>query len=159
MPVGNSGLRSLAMLGLFLVVTFAASMSGVFVGPGDWYASLKRPTLTPPNWVFGPVWTTLYVCMAVAAWRVWKNGWGAPRRDALECYFGQLLLNAAWTPLFFGLHRLGAALGLILALWVAISLTIWRFSLVDRWAAWLLAPYLAWVTLATYLNLMFWYLN
>ena len=152
-------LREVAVLIGFLAITFAAALGGAMIETGAWYAELKRPPLTPPNWVFGPVWTTLYILMAVAAWRVWRIGSGTPRRDALECYFGQLLLNAAWTPLFFGLHQLGAALALLLVLWAAIALTIWKFHHVDRWAARLLVPYLAWVTLATYLNFMFWYLN
>ena len=122
-----------------------------------WYNSLPKPWFTPPSWVFGPAWTILYVLMAVAAVMVWKskeNGRG-DRRKALVAFAAQLALNVAWTPLFFGLHRPDLAFVDIVLLWLAIVATIVLFSRVRRAAAWLLAPYLAWVSFALVLNAAF----
>ncbi len=127
--------------------------------PG-WYASLERPPGTPPNAVFGPVWTLLYAMMGVAFARVWHL---APpvreKRRALSLFVAKMLLNLAWTPIFFGAHRLGLALAVILALWLAILLTILAFRRFDRSSALLLCPYLLWVGYASYLNAGFWLLN
>jgi tryptophan-rich sensory protein len=127
--------------------------------PGEWYASLKKPSWNPPGWVFGPVWTTLYVMMAVAAWLVWKRGGFSSQRPALVLFLAQLALNAAWTPLFFGLHRPGLAFAEILLLWLAIAAALAAFRPVSRAAAWLLTPYLAWVSFAAVLNFALWRLN
>jgi len=146
----------LALVG-FLVVTFAAPAVSAFTEmPGAWYAALSKPALNPPPWIFGPVWTLLYTLMAVAAWLVWKRaGFGKP----LTCYFVQLALNAAWTPLFFGAHQLGVALVVIVALWLGILVTWLSFRRVNVTAGWLFVPYLAWVSFATYLNFTLWRLN
>ncbi len=122
-----------------------------------WYNSLPKPWFTPPSWFFGPAWTILYVLMAVAAVLVWRskeNGRG-DRRKALVAFVVQLALNLAWTPLFFGLHRPDLAFVDIVLLWLAIVATIVLFSRVRRAAAWLLAPYLAWVSFALVLNAAF----
>jgi tryptophan-rich sensory protein len=117
---------------------------------------LEKPTWNPPAWIFGPAWTILYTLMAVGAWLVWKRkGWSRP----LVFYFAQLILNAAWTPIFFGAHELGWALVEIVALWVAILLTMIAFFRVSKPAGWLFVPYLAWVTFATFLNFTLWRLN
>lgn len=121
-----------------------------------WYAVLPHPVGTPPNWLFGPVWTVLYALMAVAAWRVWLRPGG---RRALSIWGWQLAVNAAWTPVFFALHRPGAALAVIVALNVLIALTIAVFRRIDRIAALMMAPYLAWTLYAAYLNAGFWWLN
>ena len=106
--------------------------------PGEWYAALKKPAWNPPGWVFGPVWTALYTMMAVAAWLVWQRGGFATQRRPLVLFLAQLVLNATWTPLFFGLHRPGVAFAEILLLWLAIAWTLAAFWRVQRAAAWLL---------------------
>jgi tryptophan-rich sensory protein len=141
-----------------LLCFVAAGVGGLFM-PGEWYASLKKPAWNPPGWIFGPVWTALYTMMAVAAWRVWKCGGFTAQRRPLALFLVQLALNAAWTPLFFGLHRLGLAFAEMLLLWLAIAATLTEFYRVSRAAAWLLAPYLAWVSFAALLNFTLWRLN
>ena len=146
---------ALALTGLILV-TFCAPLAGMFSPPGYWYASLHKPEWNPPSWIFGPVWTALYLMMAVAAWMVWRrDGW----RRALWLYFTQLALNAAWTPVFFGAREIGWAFVVILALWVAILVTLQAFLRVSRAAASLLLPYLAWVFFAALLNFTLWRMN
>jgi tryptophan-rich sensory protein len=149
---------ALALAGWVLVCFAATAMGGLFP-PGEWYASLKKPSWNPPGWVFGPVWTALHAMMAVAAWLVWKRGGWAAQRRPLALFLGQLILNAAWTPLFFGLHRPGLAFAEIVLLWLAIAATLVAFRPVSRVAAWLLAPYLAWVSFAAGLNFTLWRLN
>ncbi len=146
-------------LGGWLLLCFAAAALGAFFMPGEWYAALRKPAWNPPSWIFGPVWTALYIMMAVAAWLVWRRGgWRAQRRP-LGLFLVQLALNAAWTPLFFGLHLPGVAFAEILLLWLAIAWTLAAFWRVHRVAAWLLAPYLAWVSFAAVLNFTLWRLN
>lgn len=126
----------------------------------DWYPTLDKPPGTPPNWVFGPVWTTLFALMGIALARVWHIGQpGLEKRRALIWFAIQMVLNVAWTPVFFGLHQLLAALVVIVLLWMAIVMTIRSFGAIDRLAAWLLVPYLTWVSYATYLNAGNWWLN
>jgi benzodiazapine receptor len=146
---------SLALVG-FILITFCAPLAGMFSLPGAWYVALSKPSWNPPAWLFGPAWTLLYTLMAIAAWLVWKrDGW----RHPLMFYIVQLVLNAAWTPIFFGAHQLGWALVEISALWLAILLTMLCFYRVNKAAGWLFAPYLAWVTFATVLNFTLWRLN
>jgi tryptophan-rich sensory protein len=150
--------RWLALGGWLLLCLGAASMGALFM-PGDWYAALEKPSWNPPGWVFGPVWSTLYAMMAVAAWLVWRQGGFARQRRPLGVFLAQLALNALWTPLFFGLQRPGLAFAEIIALWLAIAWAIAAFWRVHRVAAWLLAPYLAWVSFAAVLNGTLWRLN
>jgi tryptophan-rich sensory protein len=127
--------------------------------PGAWFAALERPSFAPPNWLFAPVWSTLYVVMAVAIWRVERH---YPMRDvglARKAFIAQLALNFAWSPAFFGLHAIHVALGIIVTLWAALVGTIIAFHRIDRPAAYLLLPYLAWVTFATALNGAYSFLN
>jgi tryptophan-rich sensory protein len=125
-----------------------------------WYPTLVRPSFAPPSWVFGPVWTTLYLMMGVASWLVWREGFAKPEvRSALMVYGVQLGLNLAWSWLFFGLQRPLLALLDIVVLLVLIGVTMLRFAAVSRGAALLMAPYLAWVAFATVLNGGFWWLN
>ena len=134
--------------------------------PG-WYAELAKPPWNPPSWLFGPVWTALYIAMGIAAWRTWRRGiepgaspaLRANVRGALLVYAGQLALNAIWTPVFFGLKRLDIALVIIAVLLLAIVETVRRFYRFDRPAAMLLLPYLACVSFATALNTSLWLLN
>lgn len=153
--------RAASMLGLAgcLAACFGAASLGAVFMPGEWYAALKKPSWNPPAWIFGPVWTALYTMMAVSAWLVWKRGGFTRQRRALTLFLGQLVLNAAWTPLFFGLHRTGLAFAEIIMLWVAIASTLAAFHSVSRPAAWLLVPYLAWVTFAAILNGTLWRMN
>jgi tryptophan-rich sensory protein len=125
-----------------------------------WYATLTRPSLAPPNWIFGPVWTSLFLLMGIALWLVWDGG--VKRREvriALWLFVWQFALNVLWSALFFGLRNPGAALIEIIVLWGSIVATIMAFRKVSWPAAWLLAPYLLWVSFAAYLNAAFWWLN
>ena len=152
--------RSIIGLAVALAVCFgAAALGGAFTSgaiPG-WYAQLSKPAWTPPNQVFGPVWSALYLMMAVAAWLVWRRGGAIALPLVL---FGlQLAFNVAWSGLFFGLHRPGAAFADIIALWGLILATLLTFWRVSAPAGVLMAPYLAWVTFAAALNFSVWRLN
>jgi len=146
-----------------VLAQLAGGLGSLFTMPKipTWYAALVKPPLNPPSWVFGPVWTTLFVFMGVAAFLVWRKHEVATkqRQEALRLYGLQLVLNTIWSFLFFGLQNPGAAFGEIIILWLAIALTIRVFSRISKLAAWLMAPYLAWVTFASYLTLMIWFLN
>jgi tryptophan-rich sensory protein len=152
-------LALLGFLALCLLVGFSAA--GItFSNVITWYAVLLHPPLSPPNWIFGPVWTVLYVLMAVAAWLVWRQHEPWRRsRSALTFWALQLAVNSAWTPVFFGLHLLAAGLAVMVVMFAAILLTISRFWPLNRLAGALMLPYLAWVGFATYLNAGFWWLN
>ena len=141
---------------VFLLLAFAAGGVGSLAMPDAWYAALGKPSFNPPNGVFAPVWTALFVLMAVAAWRVYRHaGFGA----AIALWLAQLVFNAAWSPLFFGLHRIGLALADIVVLLALILATSIAFFRIDRTAAALLLPYLAWVAFATALTLAIFRLN
>jgi tryptophan-rich sensory protein len=152
-------MRSIPALTGWLFLTFLAPAAGAWMTSSAWYADLVKPSWSPPGWLFGPVWTLIYVLMAVAAWLVWREGGWARQRRPLTLYIVQLVLNAAWTPIFFGLHQPGWALIEIVLLWVAIVATLLAFKPVRPLAAWLLAPYLAWVSFAAFLNFTLWRLN
>ena len=138
-------------LGLVAAVSALGSLVTLPKIPG-WYASLAKPPFNPPAWVFGPVWTTLYIMMAFAAWRIWRLSDKPQRTPALGWYLAQLAANAAWSQVFFGLQRPGWALAVILALLAMVVVTMRRFLALDALAGWLLAPYLAWILFATVLN-------
>ncbi len=145
----------LGVLILSLLLVAAVAVSGAVINAGEvdgWYASADKPVGTPPGWVFGPVWTTLYAAMAVAAWLVWRSAGFRRARTALSLYALQLALNAGWTPVFFGAEWLVAGLVVIVLLDLAIVATAWAFRRHSRVAALLLVPYLAWSLYATYLN-------
>jgi tryptophan-rich sensory protein len=125
-----------------------------------WYATLQKPALNPPSWIFGPVWTTLYVLMGIAAFLVWKKGWERKEvRTALSVFGLQLVLNALWSIVFFGLHSPAWALANIAALWIAVIWTMFVFYKISRPAMYLLVPYIIWVSFASYLNYSIWILN
>lgn len=132
---------------------------GFFFKPGAWFAALEKPAFNPPAWVFAPVWTLLYIAMGVSAWRIWCLPVSAERRSALHQFGVQLTFNAAWSPTFFGAQSLGGGLVVIVLLLFAIAAAIQRFHALDKIAAWLLAPYLAWVSFATLLNVAFLAMN
>jgi benzodiazapine receptor len=144
----------------FMAVTLGVgALASLFTTPEilTWYAGLNHPSITPPDWVFAPVWATLYVLMAFAAWRVWKQtGLKSPEMIAFAV---QLVLNFAWCVVFFSLHRIGAALVEIAALDLAILVTAVLFVRRDRIAGLLLLPCLAWTLFATVLTHAFWRLN
>jgi tryptophan-rich sensory protein len=125
----------------------------------EWYPLLEKPSWTPPDSLFGPVWTALYIMMGIAAWLVWRDAEPTARRPALLIFGIQLVLNAAWSVLFFGMRNPGLAAIEIVALWWAIVATMVSFSRIRPLAAGLLAPYLAWVTFASALNFAIWHLN
>jgi tryptophan-rich sensory protein len=155
---GSAGKSGLVLAG-WLVLCFGAASSAAFITPGNWYAGLIKPAWNPPAWIFGPVWSALYVMMAVAAWLVWRAGGWRKQRAALGLFLAQWLLNALWTPLFFGLHQPGLALAEIVLLWLTLLATVLEFWQVSRAASLLLWPYLAWVSFATFLNFTLWRLN
>jgi benzodiazapine receptor len=159
MHTSPSGMRRWLALAGWLLLCFAAASLGAVFMPGDWYAALKKPAWNPPGWMFGPVWSALYMMMAVAAWLVWQRGGFAAQRRPLGFFLAQLALNALWTPLFFGLHQPGVAFAEIVLLWLAIAWTIVAFWPLHRVAAGLLVPYLAWVSFAAVLNGTLWRLN
>ena len=118
-----------------------------------WYATLAKPALNPPSWIFGPVWTTLYLLMGIAAFLIWNKGWD--RKDvqkALGVFLLQLILNAIWSVIFFGLHSPFWAFVDIVLMWLAIISTMALFYRISRPAMWLLLPYILWVSFAAYLN-------
>ncbi len=140
-------------LPLWILLCFAPSASALFVEVGGWYEALAKPAWTPPAWVFGPVWTALYLMMGIAAWRVWRHR-SEPGADAsLAIFVIHLFFNAAWMWLFFGLHLLVISAIELLVLWVMIAVLVVRFRNHDAWAGRLLMPYLAWVTYAATLNI------
>lgn len=154
---------------LSLVLPQLAGLIGtLFTSPsiGTWYASLERPALNPPNWVFAPVWTTLFVLMGIALYLIWAKEphlWQPTekklRRTALGVFGIQLFLNTTWSLVFFGLHSPGAALVIIVFLWLAILANVILFYRLNPISGLLLIPYLLWVSFATYLNAAFWLLN
>jgi translocator protein len=150
-----------ALVGWLALCLAVAGTSSIFSAHNihTWYAGLIKPPLNPPNWVFAPVWTTLYALMGIAAWLVWKTRPSGCRRRGLQLFLVQLWFNFLWSWIFFSRHQIGMALVDILVLWAAILLTILNFRKVSALAAWLMVPYIAWVTFAAYLNLAFWRLN
>lgn len=153
---------SLLRLVASLALCFAAAALGSWMTMPSipaWYAGLAKPFFSPPNWIFAPVWTVLYAMMAIAFWRVWTLARGPELQAAALAFAVQLVLNVAWSGAFFGLHSPGLALVVIIALILAIIATMGAFSKIDGPAAWMLAPYLAWVLFATALNAAVWWLN
>ena len=161
----RSRLRDALGLAGFVALSFAVAGAGGAItatSVGSWYPTLAKPAFNPPDWVFGPVWTLLYAMIAVAGWRVWRlRGWtrNGALDPALLAWALQLGLNLCWSFVFFGAQMIGAALIEITVLLAAIGVTARLFWRVERAAAWLLAPYAAWVAFATLLNAALWRLN
>lgn len=154
--------RSLAALALSFAACFAISALGGAITAEPvktWYPLLAKPALTPPDIAFPIVWTALYALMAIAAWRVWRAAGLSRARTALLLFALQLVLNLGWSWLFFGQQMIGWALAEIGLLWLAIAACIFTFAQHDRIAAWLLLPYLLWVSFASYLTFAIWQLN
>ena len=154
--------RDWTALLIFCGICFAVGASGSVVTANSvktWYPSLLKPAGTPPSWVFAPVWSTLYLLMATAAWLVWRRRIHEEVWLALALFLAQLILNGLWSFVFFGLRRPGAALVEIIILLGAIAMTAVRFAEFSRLAFWLMTPYAAWVLYASYLNFGIWLLN
>ncbi|MEX0944590.1 MAG: TspO/MBR family protein [Balneolaceae bacterium] len=147
----------------FISICFLTAWLGAQVSPGmasgDWYATIQKPDWNPPSWVFGPVWSTLYTMMAIAAWIIWKKDGFAGAKMAMVLFFIQLLLNALWSQIFFRFQEIGWAFAEILFLLAAIGYTGFHFYKKDRVAGWLLVPYFGWVFFAAWLNYTIWILN
>lgn len=160
------GARSwLALLGWIALAATAGAVGGIAsLDAGAFYGALAKPGWAPPGWVFGPVWSALYVLMGIAAWLVWRARPQTPtdrasRRRGLALFVGQLALNALWTWLFFAWRQGAVAFGEIALLWLAVVITTWHFGRVRPLAAYLLVPYLGWVTFATALTWAVWQRN
>jgi benzodiazapine receptor len=154
-------MKWLVLSGFLLLCYAVAAIGGYWTASElrDWYLSLKRPRIAPPNWVFGPVWTLLYALMALAAWQIWLAQPSPVRTKALLLFFVQLGLNLLWTWLFFHEHDIANALADVFLLWIAIAAEAVIFHRISPIAAWLMVPYLAWVSFAVLLNFEYWRLN
>jgi tryptophan-rich sensory protein len=150
----------LVLIVFFAICLGAGGLGSFFTASSvrEWYPQLRKPAGTPPSWVFGPVWTTLYVLMAISAWLVWRQ-YGGGARPALLIFFAQLALNVAWSGIFFGSRMPGVAFAEIVILWLAIAFNIFVFYVLLPVSAFLLVPYLLWVSYASYLNFGIWRLN
>ena len=150
-------MKNMRSLAVFLVLVVSGGLFiGVVTAPGDWYADLIKPPFNPPNWIFAPVWTVIYVFIATAGWRIWRRdstGW------AMKSWGAQLALNWIWSPVFFSAHRIDIAFGVIILLFAAIAAFIAKAWQTDRPAALLFLPYAAWVGFASILNGALLYLN
>jgi benzodiazapine receptor len=146
----------------FLFITFLAAFVGnYFTMPSipTWYASLNKPSFSPPNWLFGPAWTVLYILMTVSAFLIWQKRENPQTKKALTFYFIQLTLNTLWSIIFFGWHNLGLAFAEIVFLWFFILLTLINFYKVKKLTGILFIPYILWVSFAAILNFAIWQLN
>lgn len=155
-------MHAMASLIGFIVLCLAVGAAGGAItstSVDTWYAALEKPSFNPPNRVFGPVWTALYVLMAIAAWRVWRKRDAPPARPALGLWALQLALNLCWSIVFFGARMVGGALAEIVVLFIAIVATTALFWRVERVAGALMLPYAAWVAFAMVLNAAIWKLN
>ena len=123
-----------------------------------WYTTIQKPSFNPPNWIFGPMWTLLYILMGIACYLIWKSNHPA-KKPLLSLYFVQLVLNACWSPAFFGAQSPLLGLVIILPLWILILLCVIRFRKVSHWASYLMLPYLLWVGFASVLNFSIFWLN
>jgi translocator protein len=142
----------------FLAATFGAGSTGALFSPGEWYRRLAKPGWTPPDWLFPIAWTLLYIAMAVAAWLVTRSG--SPLAFlAVALWSWQIVMNALWSPAFFGLRQIGTALVVVLFLWTAVALTTAAFLAIDAVAGYLMLPYLVWVSYASALNFAIWRMN
>jgi len=146
-------------LTVFLLVCFGVAWFGARFRPGEWYGGLVKPSWTPPNGLFAPVWIVLYATMAVAGWMVWREAGLSGAALPLSLFAVQLFLNGIWSWLFFGLHRPDMAFADIIALWLAIAATIVVFQPISVTAGLLLLPYFLWVSFALVLNFSIWQLN
>lgn len=151
-----------AKLVISIVICLLAGFLGsLFTTPAipTWYAGLIKPIFSPPNYLFAPVWTTLYILMGISLYIVWSKKKDQKVKEALKLFAIQLFLNAIWSPVFFGAKNLFLALIIIIFMWIFILKTILAFAKVDKKASYLLYPYIAWVSFASILNFSVWFLN
>lgn len=141
---------------IFVLLVIAMASSGALFRPGDWYEGLRKPGWTPPNWLFGPVWSVLYIMIAIAGWLIWRAD---PHGPAMWLWGVQLVLNGIWSWLFFGRHRMDLAFYEVSLMWLTIAAFILAAYPASALAALLFVPYLIWVTIAATLNLSVWRLN
>lgn len=146
------------LFALFLLTAFAAGSTGAFFSPGSWYQRLSKPVWTPPNWLFPLAWLVLYVSMAYAATRVAMSGHPAVVY-ALAIWGLQIVFNTLWSPVFFGLHKLGPALVVLFGMWASVLTMVIAFWRIDLYAGLLVAPYLVWTSYAFALNFSIWRRN
>lgn len=148
------------LVGFIFIPLLAGAIGSIFTTPNipNWYASLNKPDLNPPNWVFAPVWTTLYILMGISAYILWSKTKEMFSLQ-LKIFWVQLILNTLWSVVFFGLKDLFTSIIIIVALWFSIVLLIIKSLEISKNAAYLLIPYLLWVSFATYLNTSIWLLN
>lgn len=150
------------LFGSILICFTAGGLGTLFTTSAipTWYATLNKPSFNPPNYLFGPVWTLLYILMGISLYIIWNKGFKNKKvKDAIYLFGIQLFLNAIWSPVFFGAHNLLLALIIIIAMWIYIVKTIKAFARIDKTASYLLYPYLAWVSFASILNFSVWLLN
>jgi len=156
-------LNGVIKLVISILASFAAGGVGslfTFKAIPTWYAGLKKPPYTPPNWVFGPVWTTLYILMGISVFLVWQKGFATNGVTlAFILFWIQLAFNALWSVIFFGMKSKGGGVIIIIILWLLILATIITSFRVSAWAGGLLIPYIIWVSIASYLNIEVWRLN
>ena len=151
--------HSWVALFLCIFISFLPALFGSLFEPGAWYAGLKKPLLNPPGWVFGPVWSALYIMMGLSCWLLWRCRHSSRVGMPMVVFSAQLVLNGLWPYIFFGLKRPGLAFVEIIILWFAIGATVVLFYSKRKSAGLLLCPYLVWVTFAAYLNFSIWRLN
>ncbi len=153
--------KTIQLISTIILCNLAGILGSLFTFSqiDTWYANLSKPFFNPPSWVFGPVWTILYILMGIALYLIWQEQKSKKRNRAMRVFFFQLFLNAIWTPIFFGWHQIGLALFVIFLLFVSIVWTMRLFFKQSKTAAYLLIPYLGWVGFATILNASLYVLN
>jgi translocator protein len=151
----------LKLIASILLPLALGAIAGMFTSQSipDWYATLNRPSFNPPNWIFGPVWTTLYLLMGISLYLIWKQDAGKERNLAIFVFIIQQALNFGWSFIFFYFNRIGLALIEIVFLWISIVIMIRLFYKIKTWAAYINIPYLLWVTFAAILNASYYLLN
>jgi len=152
------GVKLIVSIAVPLVVGFGSSIWTINSIP-TWYASLNKPWFTPPNYLFAPIWTALYILMGVALFLIWRSPRDRIRDYGISLFAAQLVLNVMWTFAFFGLQNTLYGLPIIILLWILITATIYQFHKVDKWASYLLVPYIVWISVATALNASVYLLN
>lgn len=156
-------MKNWVKLVIALIIPQLVAASGAYftvTGTGSWYQTLDKPSWNPPSWVFGPVWTALYILMGIAMFLIWRSDAPEKLKRKATIFWGvQLVFNFLWSFLFFGQQQIFGALLEIVVLWVLILLTIFAFARVSKLAAWLLVPYISWVSFATILTYTIWDLN
>jgi translocator protein len=156
-------MKNFLKISVSILICFAAAgLGSLFTTPAipTWYAALNKPPFSPPNYLFGPVWTLLYILMGISLYIIWNKGFKNKKvKDAITLFGIQLFLNAIWSPVFFGAQNLLLAFAIIVAMWIYIVKTIKAFAKIDKMASYLLYPYLAWVSFASILNFSVWFLN